>query len=80
MNPFGPAAQKKTKGKSRKPGRGDPQSDGDHRGYQGAHGDALWNHLPGHESAWVDLGPMAASEEGKSPHPQSTGSQEGGAV
>jgi hypothetical protein len=80
MKSFRPAGLKKTKGKSRKPGRDDPQSDEDHRRYQGANGDARCHHLPGHEDPFVDFGPVAAAEEGKLSLRQSTWSQEGGAV
>jgi len=71
---------KKTKRKSRRSGRGDPESDGDHRGYERKNGDVRCPHWPGHESSFVDLGPVAEAEEGESSLPQSPGAQEGGAV
>jgi hypothetical protein len=80
MKPFRPAALKKTKGKSRRPGRGDLESGGDHRGYQKVYEDARCDYLPGPESPWVDHEAVASSEEGKPSLPPSTGSQEGGAV
>src|SRR4030042_1778143 len=72
--------RKKTKGERRRARRGDRESDGDHRGDERKNRDVLWDDLPGYESSFADLGPVAKAEEGESSPPQSSGAQEAGAV
>jgi len=71
---------KKTRRKSRRTGRGDPESDRDHRGDKRENRDALWDDLPGDEDSIGDLGPVAEKGEGEPSPPQSPGPEEGGAV
>jgi len=80
LSPYDLHEAKKTGRKSRRTGRGNPESDGDHRGDKRENRDALWDDLPGDEDSIGDLGPVAEEEEGESSPPQSPGAEEGGAV